>query len=1231
MSALEDVIAEVRTETKAAAEDQLQALRDRGAEWTQTLREVDDDGLTVELDADTTESLSVLIASNVGDALEALQERAKYLDEIQIALFGRTGAGKSSFIEALTRGTGSRVSPDGRLDFTRKAEVVSWSGARLIDTPGIEGWAESNERTRIERDAQEAVQRADIVVLAFDDYNQKIGEFRQIAQWVARLGKAAIAVLNIRDDAWRYDARLWHPDDREASVQQVREHARHTQRMLDTVGLSSVPVIATNLAWAFGARGRSLKHHPAARDLSLGRKSLGRDGLLEVSNFHVVLDFIVELLTDDPAGLRLGTLRREQEAALANLEEALLQEQQGAALRASQIERAIEAVLLRTGVPTKAQIAAIASRDERLKIEGFFESLRDTRAGRPRPRNGQVSAVLDDHLRAPLARAESEGLRAAQELLRQKAGRRKTVTPKDLEKEALAAADFEGNARPAVVAAFADLVAQIKSEAEDLAADFHWEVEELTASFEANAGAWKRYAGRIGGIAVAGGAAAIAVLNPVFWGVAAAVGVGVVGGWLTRKLRKSGDNDRVKARLAAERDVQAWLRDASESVRQHSLLIVREAAWLLAADSQAKAARTAVVERHIESAIGEVCASIEMTRAGLLDAPLASELVLRALRAIEDRRFPSDPDAGPKTWLGEDWLDKPMGELLSESAPPIRPALGGKIALPERAADALDAFWAAAHNAAKEHPRLERAVLDGRSVLDAPPTVVFAGDYSAGKTSLIRRAAVELGAPLDIDAGAFRIGGDPTTTETLAVQAADLTLCDTPGLNSENADHDRRAQQAAAAAAVIVVAHTPVSGKLDPVRRLLETGTGLGRSDRAIHVLSHIDALSARPHTDPDGFMSLLAAKRNELRERLADLGLRVHPDAPLPVAADPGGRHARSASWRSDDFELHRGWDGVEDLLEVITRIAPAGVPLAAVDRTLTSLSTLRVEMDTEVAEAALREREHRRVAEILERAVKRHDRLELRAAADLRAVVEGAISDRLDELADMSRKQLARAQEESQDWLVTPELEAGFEAWRRRTGESATKIYADLEHSLEARVHSKAFGKAFQADGNDPLTDSLLKGAKDFLGSAAGRGADAATIAQQIADRIPTLAPFAEQLGKAAARGLAIAAGVLLEVIFQALDERQQRKRERELEDAKRAIAQAGDSWVEATLSGADDVPGVLDGLIAAKEQWLEAPLAKVRQRLAEEQSLIQDLRQTDNAAQSLIQEGSNALAQP
>jgi hypothetical protein len=82
-------------------------------------------------------------------------------------------------------------------------QVRTWRAFSIVNTPGVQRWAESKER--IERLAHEAVERADLVFLAFDSFNQKNGEFKQVERWVTYAGKAAIALLNVEDESWRFD------------------------------------------------------------------------------------------------------------------------------------------------------------------------------------------------------------------------------------------------------------------------------------------------------------------------------------------------------------------------------------------------------------------------------------------------------------------------------------------------------------------------------------------------------------------------------------------------------------------------------------------------------------------------------------------------------------------------------------------------------------------------------------------------------------------------------------------------------------------------------------------------------------------------------------------------------------------------------------------------------------------------------------------------------------------
>lgn len=81
------------------------------------------------------------------------------LDEFNIVMFGRTGAGKSSLLSAMARLDGSSVSL-GESDWTTEAREVHWRGVRLVDTPGINGWGRTTSREDLEARARDEVKRA---------------------------------------------------------------------------------------------------------------------------------------------------------------------------------------------------------------------------------------------------------------------------------------------------------------------------------------------------------------------------------------------------------------------------------------------------------------------------------------------------------------------------------------------------------------------------------------------------------------------------------------------------------------------------------------------------------------------------------------------------------------------------------------------------------------------------------------------------------------------------------------------------------------------------------------------------------------------------------------------------------------------------------------------------------------------------------------------------------------
>ncbi|WP_354699056.1 Small ribosomal subunit biogenesis GTPase RsgA [Paraconexibacter sp. AEG42_29] len=1218
----EGIVAEAIRQSSEAAAVQLDAIHKRAADWTGRLSLLETEHGSHADAHQAAPTLAQAVTESVDHSLEGLRRRQHYLGSLHLVLFGRTGAGKSSFVEALTRGTGQRISPEGRLDFTTTVDEVAWGSVVVVDTPGIEGWADDGQRDVIEAEAHAAVQRADVVILVFDDYNQKVREFQQIAEWVALFGKVAIAILNVRDDEWRYDARLYDPDDREPAVQQIREHAGHIDRMLRSVGLEDVPIIAANLAWAFGARASEIGRHPAAAELERARDELTPIGLERVSNFDAFEDLMTALLSGDPASLRLGGLERERVTALHEIQALLRREERAAALLADQRELAVRTVLGRTGAPRLQDLEEIEPGADQDSVSELVSLLADDRYADVRDERGEVARLMTTHLDGPITAARSNGLTAARAELQQHDGRFASVSAQRLQTVALKAAAFDDVAARHSASALMRLAKDIAADAESLRADFVWEVRDFETGFDADTGRGRRSAGKVLGFGSAGGAAVAAVLaasNPLGW----ALGIGFVGGALARKLRRSGHRKRTEERLRVERELGTWLHGVAQDVQGAARTAGERQALILAGRAATADARQAARHRADEALLREVRRDVQAAKKEASAAAAPSELIEHAVATVEVARYPDDPDAGPKVWLGEDWLDTPSETATRERPRLDRPRLGDMIVIRTVPATTSERFWLAAERLAATGPELSAAVNAGRAVLAADPVVGFVGDFSSGKTSLIRRLATTWG--VELSEHEFAVGAAPTTESIIEMRAGGLIVRDTPGLGSGDAEHDRIALAAVASASLLVVTHTPVGGRLDDIVDLLSPD---GRALRTVHVLGRIDALSARPHTDPEGFMSLLEVKRSELARKLEASGLPPHADLPLPVAADPGRRHSGGRPWQLKDFLPFNGWDGIDDLSRVLFREAQRGRASAAIDCTRDAALRTCARLAADLDGMDLRSNEIQRVIDIYRRAADAHGRAEQRAAHALHAVMSDAVAERLEDLADMDTTRLRAVQQTPDSWLVTERLEGDFADWRDGVLGDLEQVYAELEQAVEARVGSRAFAAAF-GDGAGATFDDFTKVLLEGLKAAAGKGAGAGEkFVAGLAAKIPALAGFAEQLGKAAARGAAAAAGLVLEAGAQALEDRAERRRADTMEDAKKAIHEAADAWVTETLEGTDTTASVLSEVVAFAEQMIHSPLASMTQAHDDVANGRAATTATVAAAENLILEANRAL---
>ncbi len=207
--------------------------------------------------------------------------REKELSTFTVMLFGRTMAGKSTTMEALTGGSGKTIGK-GAPDFTRNIKGMDWEGLTLVDTPGLLGFNED-----VRGIAESYVDRADLICMVVTDDTIEPSLFQQMRN-VRGQNKRLIVLLNWKaanqpilddepEDAW---------DDEEVGQQiaVIRNHLDETFRG------EEVPIVPFCANLAFEA-------HREENDER-------RDYLWKESRIDVVADTIADVVTQDGLAIR---------------------------------------------------------------------------------------------------------------------------------------------------------------------------------------------------------------------------------------------------------------------------------------------------------------------------------------------------------------------------------------------------------------------------------------------------------------------------------------------------------------------------------------------------------------------------------------------------------------------------------------------------------------------------------------------------------------------------------------------------------------------------------------------------------------------------------------------------------------------------------------------------------------------------------------------------------------
>ena len=126
------------------------------------------------------------------EQMHLLEGKRAQLDEFSIALFGRTLAGKSTFMEILTNGDGSSIGK-GSQRTTRDVRSYGWKGLKITDVPGVV--ASEDEGREDEEKAFKAAVQSDLVLFLITESAPQDAEARCLAR-VRSQGKPILGICN---------------------------------------------------------------------------------------------------------------------------------------------------------------------------------------------------------------------------------------------------------------------------------------------------------------------------------------------------------------------------------------------------------------------------------------------------------------------------------------------------------------------------------------------------------------------------------------------------------------------------------------------------------------------------------------------------------------------------------------------------------------------------------------------------------------------------------------------------------------------------------------------------------------------------------------------------------------------------------------------------------------------------------------------------------------------------
>lgn len=185
----------------------------------------------------------------------SFRQKVKMMNNFTICLFGRTKAGKSTTMEALTCGDGKSIGI-GSQNTTKDSKDYSWNGLMVIDTPGLDAM---DEIEGLEEIAIQYADSADLIIFLMPHQILE-GDFEKFSRFYKQ-NKPIIIILNVKKavgqkDSMEFKIFLKHPhniiNDREVDGYKRRIQSFILEKL--NIEENNIPIIPVHSHAAYLSR-----------------------------------------------------------------------------------------------------------------------------------------------------------------------------------------------------------------------------------------------------------------------------------------------------------------------------------------------------------------------------------------------------------------------------------------------------------------------------------------------------------------------------------------------------------------------------------------------------------------------------------------------------------------------------------------------------------------------------------------------------------------------------------------------------------------------------------------------------------------------------------------------------------------------------------------------------------------------------------------------------------------